>query len=46
MFAYPIGPTRDVSFQIPLRCIPLANIYRRSVSFLGARIGRDHGSPQ
>jgi hypothetical protein len=42
MYAYPVGPTRDVSF--PTQCSShLLNCY--PVTFLRTRNGREHGSP-
>ena len=43
MYAYPVGPARDVSLHFPL--VFLSPINYNPVAFLGTRNGRKHGSP-
>jgi hypothetical protein len=44
MYAYPVGPARDVSFHPPFSVL-LSPINYYPVTFLGTRNGREHGSP-
>ena len=44
MYAYPIGPVREVSFHSPFS-MPLSPINYHPVTFLGTRNSREHGSP-
>ncbi|KAF8501683.1 hypothetical protein F5888DRAFT_1608933 [Russula emetica] len=44
MYAYPVGPARDVSFHCPFS-VPLSPINYYPVTFLGTRNGREPGPP-